>query len=661
MERAASPAIYDTAEDFTVRVPTSSGVELGATVTYPRLLGNLTSPNTAHRFPALVWYDPYRGAWDGGAGAQARYFAARGYLFVNLHARGTGNSEGVSTDEYTAEETQDGYDAIGWLAAQPWCNGSVGMLGSSYSGFTTLQVAALAPPALKAIAPAYFTDRRYTDDCHYKGGCLRGYYDTLTYGLSMVGMNALPPHPLAVGERWAEMWRERLERSEPYLLKWLAHPVEDDYWAQGSVIGRYDQIRAAAFLIGGWHDGYVNPPLRTFRALKSPKRLLMGPWSHAYPDRSHCGPRIHIHFELLRWFDRWLKGLDNGVEREPEVLVYVQEFEEPVQDRTLIAGGWFAADDLPQADFRFSILDSGLLPEATPSHNPRSKIQHFPYLPGASRNGGVWDAGVPFCLPGDQRPDEALALNYTSEPLEEDLVIFGQPSVAVTVSADVPVMPFAFRLCDVGEDGTSVLVTKGILNITRRNGMDAPEPLAPNTPTPLRFDLEATAWRFQKGHRIRLSVNGSDFPNVWPTPYRGTGGLHFGPGIEAALHLPVWPHPTPSPIAFLPSESQAASTGSGGNPPPWRVTHDVLEDRLRFVMASGNEFAITNRDPAVAWTRAKNVLSASWEGFTARAEASAALTSDAKAFHLTLTLNVYVNDTLHVQRQWWQSTARQLI
>ena len=153
--------------------------------------------------------------------------------------RGTGNSSGFSTDEYTAAETQDGADAIAHLAQEPWCSGKLGMLGTSYSGFNTLQVAALAPPQLKAIAPAYFTDRRYTDDCHYKGGCLRGYYDMLTYGLSMVAMNALPPFPAAVGNHWSDLWRQRLEQSEPYLLKWLAHQTEDDYWSVGSIAGHY--------------------------------------------------------------------------------------------------------------------------------------------------------------------------------------------------------------------------------------------------------------------------------------------------------------------------------------------------------------------------------------------------------------------------------------
>jgi uncharacterized protein len=319
MERALPPPEFDYELDHTLRIPTTSGVTLGATVLRPVGEGP---------FPAVVKYDPYRGAWDGKAPPDAGvpFLVRRGYVFVYLHSRGTGNSEGLSLDEYAAEETQDGYDAVEWLARQPWCSGAVGMMGASYSGFTALQVAAAAPPSLKAIAPAYFTDRRYTDDCHYKGGCLRGYYDTLTYGLSMVAMNAMPPHPAAVGARWAEMWRERLEHGEPYLLKWLRHPVEDGYWAQGSVVGRYDRIRAASFLIGGWNDGYANPPLRTFRALTAPKRLLMGPWSHTYPDQSHCGPRIHIYYELLRWWDRWLKGNDNGVEQEPRVMVYIRDF-----------------------------------------------------------------------------------------------------------------------------------------------------------------------------------------------------------------------------------------------------------------------------------------------------------------------------------------------
>jgi hypothetical protein len=252
-------------------------------------------------------------------------------------------------------------------------------------------------------------------------------------------------------------------------------------------------------------------------------------------------------------------------------------------------------------------------------------------------------------------------LNYTSEPLTEEVVLLGQPSVTLTLSADVPVMPFAFRLTEVAEDGTSVLVTKGILNATRRGGMNAPKPLSPNEAEVVQFDLEAIAWRFRKGNRVRLSINGSDFPNVWPTPLAGTGAIHRGPQIQATLRLPLWTGPTVPPAEFLPSPSVPATTGSGGNPPPWRVVHDVLEDRLHFMMASGNEFSISNREPARAFARAKHSRTVGWEGTSIGSEATAVLTSDEHAFHLTISLNVTVNDAPHFQRRWCQSIERALM
>jgi hypothetical protein len=158
-----------------------------------------------------------------------------------------------------------------------------------------------------------------------------------------------------------------------------------------------------------------------------------------------------------------------------------------------------------------------------------------------------------------------------------------------------------------------------------------------------------------------MSVNGSDFPNVWPTPMRGEVLIHRGPEVVAELRLPIWSDPAPSPVELLPSKSAAASTGSGGDPPPWRVVHDVLEDRLHFVMSSGNEFVISNRNPAVAYAKARSVRSAGWEGFTARSEATCALTSDEQTFQMTISLNVFVNDALHFQKRWSRSVGRALL
>ncbi|MBM3458707.1 MAG: CocE/NonD family hydrolase, partial [Armatimonadetes bacterium] len=286
----------------------------------------------------------------------------------------------------------------------------------------------------------------------------------------------------------------------------------------------------------------------------------------------------------------------------------------------------------------------------------REGVDRFSYVPGASPNGGMWDAGVPFCLPGDQRPDEALAVNYTSAPLAEDRILLGRPRLRATVSSDVSVIPLAARLCDVSPDGTSVLVTRGILNLTRRHGTERGEPLPLDTPVEMDLELEAAAWQFRAGHRLRLSVNGSDFPNVWPTPYVGEVRLHTAE--PAVLELPWWTASEPLPFQFLPSDSPMAGTGATDDTPAWRVVHDVLEDRLRFVMANGNEFVVSNLRPAEAWTCATSRTAAEWPGLRVRSEASAALTSDRESFHLVLTLNVWVNDVPHAQRRWQQSVRR---
>jgi putative CocE/NonD family hydrolase len=639
-----SPDTHEIEVSNRYRIPTSSGISLGATISRPTAEGV---------FPALVLYDPWRNGIDGSANAIARYYASRGYAFVNLNVRGTGNSEGFSTDEYTVEETQDGYDAIEWLARQLWCSGKVGMFGASYSGFTTLQVAALAPPALRAIAPAYFTDRRYTDDCHYKGGCLRGYYDTLEYGVSMVAENALPPCRDAVGARWSELWRQRLEHGEPYLLKWIGRQVEDEYWAVGSVAGRCDRIQAAAMLIGGWNDGYPNPPLRVYRALRGPKRLLMGPWSHTSPDRSRCGPRIDIHFELLRWWDYWLKGMENGVMDEPSVQVYEQEQEDPVACRTQIAGAWRAADETPEGDPLRFYLHGDALAESPAQESGEAVVR---YLPAACRNGGLWGAG--FALAGEQSEDSARALNFTTEPLTRDLAIFGNPTFRLHVGADVEVMPVAVRLIEVARDGTSVLVTKGIINATRRDGMNCPQPLTPGEITEVAFHLEATAWRFRRGSRIRVSVNGSDFPNVWPTSQAGSLSLHWGLDDRSHISLPVWDGGRDLPFAFTPSPHEMADTGAA----PWQVVHDVLEDQYRLVLNGGEgEMCVSHRSPAVASARSVARVSADQPGAKIESVATGAVSSDEQTFTVDLTLEVTLNGDPFFQRQWTRTAERKLL
>jgi putative CocE/NonD family hydrolase len=624
---------------------------------------------------------------DGVATPIAQWYAERGYAFAYVNSRGTGNSGGVSVDEYMAEETQDSVDAIEFLAAQEWSSGSVGMLGTSYSGFTTVQVAARAPPALKAIAPAYFTDRRYTDDCHYKGGSLRGFYDMLSYGLGMVAANAMPPFPAAAGPDWSEMWQQRLDLAEPYLLKWLSHPTEDDYWRQGSIglDGGYSAIKAPALLIGGWNDGYLSCPLRTFQEISSPKKLLMGPWQHAYGHTSRAGPRIDIYREMLRWWDHWLKGMDNGVAEEIEaqpVQVYVREFEQPHPGRTEVKGEWRGSKDLPvQQTFpapslQYSLapageLRLGPLPAGTASGSVGVK-----YRPGGSLNGGVYDSGGnPPALPGPQNRDEASSVNFTSAEIENDLYILGIPTFSLNVSFGaeeaVEVAGIAVRLCEVGPDGTSVLVTKGFLNATRRESMTNPMAIPASatgvaaSPLKLQFHFEGACWKFTKGHCIRVSINGSDFPNIWPTPTHCSINVHFGEGSSSGIELPVWdggallhrplPPSTEAPLPAL----------------PWLITTDLFEEThtLRTPTGAGSkpqsrrggEYGVSDRDPAVAWCSGVARREAAWPGVEVSAEATGTLTSDEQSFHIAIAVRVELNDELFHTNSWTHSVPRMLM
>jgi uncharacterized protein len=260
-----------------LRIPMRDGARLFATAWHPHDDGP---------FPVVINYDPYRSA-DArtlGRGNWFHYLARHGYVVIHLGVRGTDGSEGTVSDEYLPQEQLDGYDAIEWLAKQPWSNGNVGMMGTSYSGFTCLQVAMHRPPHLKAIIPLFATDDRYTDDVHYTaGGALRALCDVLFYGMMMVCKNALPPHE-SVGAEFAEIWETHLQGNEPYLIPWLEHQTDGPYWRQGSLRPHYDRIECAVFIVSGWMDGYVNPTLRVFQHVAHRRRRSSGRGRTCFPS-----------------------------------------------------------------------------------------------------------------------------------------------------------------------------------------------------------------------------------------------------------------------------------------------------------------------------------------------------------------------------------------
>jgi len=667
-----------------VLVPMADGVQLALDLHVPCADDSVDWRDTPR--PLLLEHIPYRKDDLSPYSGMYNYFARHGIIGARLDCRGSGGSGGISTDEYTRREQQDGVEAIEWLAAQPWCTGKVGMIGSSYGGFTAVQVAAHRPPHLATIIPIYFTDDRYTDDCHYRGGAMRCYYDIGAYGASMIGMNAMPPYPEYSGSDWARIWEEHLDNNTPYLLEWLSHQCDGDYWRPGSIRGRYDQIECPVFMIGGWRDGYPNPPLRTFLNLEVPKRLLMGPWNHTKPDRAIPGPRIDYLAEVVRWCNHWLKGEDNAVMDEPPVQVYMQTFDPPRADRTQTSGYWRAEQELPPppvaANGCYFLGVSKDLTTAAPT--TEDNFDEYEYCPTVGTAGGLWSGGVPFGLPTDQRPDEIGALTYTSAPLTQALEIIGWPHLVMYVSSSAPVMAFVARLSDVAPDGTSALICSGVLNATRRQSLTQPEPLVPGELYELGFDLDATAWRFVPGHQIRLTVCSADFPNLWPTPFKGTNRLYRDAAHRSSLTLPLVPVRDGDTRSTLPQDEVEFGPGKdvsvyalSPDKPAWQIVRDILGNRVGLQFAArqtnrtGEMMEVTDNSKLEAWASNDRPADVIASGHHHRRivrddgiyviDSGCILRSTETAFHLTIDLQITINDLPHYQRRWVRSFERQLL
>jgi len=658
-----------------VMIPMRDGVRLAADLYMPH---GEAATRGRDRFPVVMDYIPYRKDEVNPSYDYYSYLPKHGYIVARVDIRGTGGSEGVNVDEYTLQEQLDGYDAIEWLAAQPWCDGHVNMMGISYGGFTCLQVASHAPPHLTSIIPVDFTDDRYTDDCHYRGGLMRKYYDIGHYGNMMIVYNAMPPHMEWSGERWAALWEEHLACNEPYLLKWFKHQTDGDYWRPGSVRDFPERIKCPVFMIGGWKDGYTNPPFRLMQALRVPRKVLIGPWNHAMPDVGVPGPRIDYLHEVVRWLDYWCKGEQNGVMDEPPVVIYMQHYQDPIVDRLETEGEWRAEVSWPPPGFAHKTLFTSAGGQLLDSPADEPGYHAFEYNPAVGIMGGLWSGGLPFGLPGDQRLDEAYSLVYTTEPLEEDIYIIGNPRALLFVSSTASVIGFAVSLCDVAPDGTSHLVAKGMLNATRRKSLREPEPLVPGEIYELDVEIDCTAWKFARGHRIRLSVASADWPNVWPTPEPATNQVYFGGMTPSRLILPIVPaRGSAEPPRFLPSRQTRARHADAVRPPTWQTTIDMLSGRVAVTIGSEGESRLNEhtvmqrrssvrcevdpRKPADASAYGQTMLAIVRSNQTIRGTSDVVVQASRTHFHVTINLEIRVNDAPHFSRRWVETIRRELL
>jgi putative CocE/NonD family hydrolase len=395
------------------------------------------------------------------------YLAGYGVATCRVDIRGSGDSDGILRDEYLPQEQDDACEIIALLSKQDWCNGNVGMTGISWGGFNSLQVAARRPPALKAIITLCSTDDRYADDVHYMGGCLLT--ENEMWSTFMLAKNAMPPDPQIVGERWRNMWMKRLEANHSWSEHWLAHQRRDAYWKQGSVCEDLSRIECAVLAVCGWEDSYSNSVNRLLTGLKSPKLAIMGPWSHAYPCRGDPGPRIGYLQEALRWWKYWLAGEDTGIMNEPLYRVWIGGEERPRPWYKDHAGSWAAEEawPSPRIDWQeFHLNETGL---ESVAKTGRGMSVCSPATAGTDH--GRWGGygGKSPDLAIDQRREDGQSLCFDTAPLETDLTLLGAPELALELVVDKPKVNLAVRLCDVYPDGTSAVMTYGVLNLSHRD------------------------------------------------------------------------------------------------------------------------------------------------------------------------------------------------
>ena len=629
--------------------------------------------------PAILEYIPYRrrdftSIRDATMHA---YYAGHGYACVRVDMRGTGDSDGLMEDEYTQQELDDAVEVIAWLAAQPWCTGAVGMTGISWGGFNALQVAALRPPALKAIITACSTDDRYADDIHYMGGCL--ITENLSWASTMFGFNSRPPDPAVVGERWREMWLERMQSADPWIVPWLTHAHRDEQWKHGSVCEDFSRIECAVYAVGGWADGYSNAIPRLLEGLSVPRRGLIGPWPHSWPNACIPGPCIGFFQDGLRWWDQYLKGIDTGIADEPMYIAWMQDSVPPAPQYEERPGRWVAERSWPSPNIaprRLALNVHGIAEQAEPEH---PLVHCSPQNHGV--DGGEWcPYGYLAEMPVDQRAEDGRALCFDTEPLPEPLEILGAPAVELDIALDQSEGFLAVRLNDVAPDGASAQVTYGLLNLTHRDSHENPEPLKPGQRYRVRVQLNDIAHQFPAGHRIRVSVATTFWPLVWPSSKPVTLTLYAG---ASALVLPVRPpsdedaklpafqapeaaSPTPhtASLNYHRGRSLSVEIATG------KTTVEVVKDRGRYHLPqinltySGNgldRVSITGEDPLSAIHETRYSVTLERDDWRVRTETQTKMTCTEDEFLISATLDAYEGESRTFTKTWDARVPRKLV
>ncbi len=533
-----------------VAVPMRDGVTLYADVYRPAVGGP---------FPVMLLRTPYNKE-DGANGLiDTNTFKAvrRGYAVVLQDVRGRFHSDGDFNPFH--QETADGYDTVEWCAAQPWSNGQVGMYGTSYVGATQWLAAVGTPPSLKAIIPT-FTSSDYYEGWTYQGGAFEwGFMCNwiLPYFTASDLSRRHERTPLADFEARKKVLVDAIDNMpetvktlpladfpidrelSPYFHQWLDHPSRDEFWRVCSIADRHANVAVPAFNVGGWFDIFLGGTINNFTGVRqygkteearTGSKLILGPWIHSTPPTSVAGSvdfgmnagqgystlSFNINDEHLRFFDYWLKGIDDGIGAEPPVQIFVMG-----------ENVWRRENEWPLARTEYTELflhsdgnanssaGDGVLSVVRPGDERADHFLYDPFHP-VGTNGGQ-NCCFPSRLPAgsfDQRAIEARpdVLVFVTEPLETDVEVTGPVTLTLWAATTAVDTDFTGKLVDIAPDGDARNLTDGIIRARYRHGTDHEEFLTPGEAVEYTIDLWATSNLFKTGHRIGLEVTSSNFP-----------------------------------------------------------------------------------------------------------------------------------------------------
>ena len=505
-----------------------------------RLSARIWLPSDAETAPkaAILEYIPYRKRDLVRARDERNhvYFSQHDFVSIRVDMRGSGDSEGNMEDMYGTRELSDAEEVIEWTAAQPWCNGRVGMMGTSWGGTSSLQMAMAKPTELKAVIAVCATDNRFEDDIHYIGGCVTT--DTIEWAATLPAILASPPDPQNLGEGWRDIWMRRLEKSTFPVENWIAHQKFDDYWGQGSVGQVNKAFDCPVLLIGGWCDRYSNTIINCLS--RDPVNCwgIIGPWGHHYPDQASPGPGISFQRVAVRWWNHWLNDIENDAPNDPKLTVWMGSFDEPRDKIDRRTGFWTTLQKWPCGQTESETLffcDQSLQTE--PNAIDSNKIIPVDPAVGCSAGDSGYFGRVGG-LPLDQRADDERSLVFETAPLAEAIDMLGSAHLNLSIAADQKNAQIAARICDVAPNGSIAQVSLAVRNLALSDDLKSPVTLRQNIASTYAINFPNKAYRFEAGHRLRLSISGSYWPLIWPSPRFSKLSLSTA---NCFLRIPLYP------------------------------------------------------------------------------------------------------------------------